>query len=51
MWHTLGQGIVVAGVDFVLVFIILGGLAGVIKLFERFVTFWEVAHPPVSSTK
>ena len=49
MLHAFGQGIVVAFVDFILVFLILGGLAGVIKLLERFMLFWEAGMAGVSA--
>jgi Na+-transporting methylmalonyl-CoA/oxaloacetate decarboxylase gamma subunit len=37
----LSGGIIVAIVDFFMVFIVLGGLAGVIVLLQKFVAYWQ----------
>lgn len=37
----LSGGIIVAIVDFLMVFVVLGGLAGVIVLLKKFVAYWQ----------
>ena len=46
----LSGGIIVSLVDFVMVFLILGGLAWAVKGLEKFVAFWEQRKPSESST-
>ena len=45
----LSGGIIVSLVDFVMVFLILGGLAWAVKGLEKFVAFWEERKPAGSS--
>lgn len=45
----LSGGIIVSLVDFVMVFLILGGLAWAVKGLEKFVAFWESRKPAESS--
>ncbi|PIE32887.1 hypothetical protein CSA56_13910 [candidate division KSB3 bacterium] len=41
MLKGFSGGIIVAVVDFIMVFVVLGGLAGVIVGLQRFVAFWQ----------
>lgn len=45
----LSGGIIVSLVDFVMVFLILGGLAWAVKGLEKFVAFWENKRPAAVS--
>ena len=42
MLQEFGKGLVVSGVDFIMVFLVLGGLAWAVKCLEKFVAYLEL---------
>ena len=44
MLQEFGKGLVVSGVDFIMVFLVLGGLAWAVKCLEKFVAYLELPH-------
>ena len=51
MLQEFGKGLVVSGVDFIMVFLVLGGLAWAVKGLEKFVAFLEARKPPSAEAK